>query len=108
MRGSDDLLIRRAAFSCDFDWDQFVLRIVKLHQARLHWFVLEVERRRFKNIGTELFPGLRFREDRIAQRPRAIASFLSVTNFENQFHILRIPEGNADGTFRLVMPEAIR
>ena len=54
--------------------------------------VFKMERRRFKDIGTKVFPCLCFSEDGMAQSTRAIATFLSVAKFEDQLHFHGIPE----------------
>lgn len=43
MSGSDDPPVRRAAASCDFDRDQFILCVVKLHQTRVMRAVFKVK-----------------------------------------------------------------
>jgi len=42
--------------------------------------VFEMDRCCLKDIGTKLFPCLRFGEDTVAKRPRAITTFFSVAN----------------------------
>ena len=86
VRGLRDLPRRLAAISCGFDRDQLIPYIVQLHQPRMQRAVFKMERRRFKDIGTKFFPWLCFGEDGMAQSTRAIATFLSVANFEDQLH----------------------
>ena len=45
--------------------------------------VFEMKRCCLKDIGAKLFPCLGFGEDAMAKRARAIATFLSVANFED-------------------------
>src|ERR1035441_4262569 len=54
--------------------------------------MLEMKRYSLKNIGTKFLPGLCLGEDGMAQRAREITAFLSIVNFEDQFHASRIPE----------------
>ena len=49
----------------------------------MQWAVFEVDRYCLKDIGSKFFPCLCFGEDAMAQRPCAIATFLSVANFED-------------------------
>ena len=65
--------------------------------------VFKVKRRCLKNVGTEFFPGLCFREDCLAQRMGAIPTLLCVTNFEGQLHVHRMVEAIAADT-RLTNP----
>jgi hypothetical protein len=51
--------------------------------------VFEVDRCCLKDIVTKFFPCLCFGEDAMAKSPRAIATFLSVANFEDQLHAHR-------------------
>jgi hypothetical protein len=83
---------RLAATSCGLDWDQFILYVVELHEAGMLGVILEMKRYSLKNIGTKFLPGLCLGEDGMAQRAREIAAFLSIVNFEDQFHASRIPE----------------
>ena len=66
-------------------------------QPGMHRAAFEVDRYGFKHIGAKLFPCLRFGEDAVAQRARAITAFLGVANLEDQLHALRIPEGAVNG-----------
>ena len=54
--------------------------------------ILKMKRYSLKNIGTKFLPGLCLGEDSMAQRAREIAAFLSIVNFEDQFHAFKIPE----------------
>ena len=83
---------RRAATSCGLDRDQFILYVVELHEAGMRGVMLEMKRYCLKNIGTKFLPGLCLGEDCMAQRAREIAAFLRIVNFEDQFHVPRIPE----------------
>jgi hypothetical protein len=66
-----------------FERYQFVLNIMQLHQTWPHGAIFEVQRGRFKEIGTEIFPRIRFREDGVAKRTRAITAFLRIANLED-------------------------
>src|ERR1017187_3472203 len=83
---------RPAATSCGLDRDQFILYIVELHEAGMRGVMLEMKRYCLKNISTKFLPGLCLGEDGMAQRAREITAFLSIVNFEDQFHASRIPE----------------
>src|SRR5690242_9923123 len=64
----------------------------------MHLSIFEVERCCLKNIGAELIPSLCFREDGMAQRTRAVATFLRVAHFEDQLHAHRIPNLKFQGS----------
>src|ERR1035441_871609 len=83
---------RRAATSCGLDRNQFILYVVELHEAGMRGAVFKMKRCCLKNIGTKFLPGLCLGEDCMAQRAREIAAFLRIVNFEDQFHVPRIPE----------------
>jgi hypothetical protein len=68
VRGSADRRTRRAATSCSFDRDQFVLYIMQLHQSGMHRAVFKVNRRGLQHVRAEFFPGICFSEDRVSQR----------------------------------------
>jgi len=84
----------RAAVSCGSDPEQLVLYIVQLHQPGMHRAAFEVDRYRLKSIGAKFFPCLRFGEDAMAKRARAVA------NFEDQLHALRILQTASAACFR--------
>src|ERR1039457_6280198 len=114
MHGSDVRRTRPAATSCGLDRDQFILYIVELHEAAMGGVMLEMERYCLKNIGTKFLPGLCLGEDGMAQRAREITAFLSIVNFEDQFHTSSIPEAKESSylrvqrlklVFRFVAPE---
>jgi len=56
------------------------LPLVQLHKPRLLRGIFEMKRRCFENVGAKFFPGLRFREDGMTQRTRAVATLLPVAN----------------------------
>src|SRR5258708_38202978 len=62
----------------------------------MHRTVFEVERYCLRDIGTKFFPCLAFGEDAMAECARAIATFLSAADFEDQLHTHRIPAGEGD------------
>src|SRR5580700_3912586 len=49
-----------------------------------------MQRDGLQHVGAEFFPGLGFREDGVAERPRAVTALLRVTDFEDQLHASRI------------------
>ena len=92
---------RRAVTSCGLDRDQFILYVVELHKAGMRGVILKMKRYCLKNIGTKFLPGLCLGEDGMAQRAREITAFLSIVNFEDQFHASRIPEAEKSWCLRV-------
>ena len=64
--------------------------------------ILKMKRYSLKNIGTKFLPGVCLGEDGMAQRAREIAAFLSIVNFEDQFHASRIPKAEESGYLRVL------
>ena len=83
---------RAAATSCGLDRDQFILYVVELHEAGMGGVMLEMKRYCLKNISTKFLPGFCLGEDGMVQCAREVTAFLSIVNFEDQFHASRIPE----------------
>jgi hypothetical protein len=59
-----------------------------------------MQRGSLKDVGTELFPIVRLREDGAPKSPRAITALFRLANLENQLQFIRIPE--IAGHFALV------
>jgi hypothetical protein len=58
----------------------------------VNFSVFEMKRGCLEDVGAELLPGVSFSKDGVAKRTRAIAAFLSVADFENQFRVASIAE----------------
>src|SRR5215813_11979934 len=70
--------------------NQLVADVMHLHQPGTLRRIFEMQGDRLKHIRTELLPGIAFGEDRVTQRPRAVAAFFCVANLEDQLHSTRI------------------
>jgi hypothetical protein len=82
----------RAAASCRLDGNQFVLYKMQLDELRLGRRIFKVEACHFQHVLAQLLPGLGFREDCLAKRPRHIAALFCLAYLEDQFHARIITE----------------
>ena len=85
-RGSNAPPKRRAAASCGFNWNQFVLHVMQLHDLRPNRLVLKVDGYGLHHVFTKLFPRLGLGEDCVTKRAGIIAPVLRIANLENYFH----------------------
>ena len=79
----------RAAVSCGFNGNQFVLDVVQLYHPRAFFRVLKVWR---EDVPAKLVPGIRLCEYGVPEHAGAIAALFGIANFENQVRSVRVPE----------------